>query len=181
MSFRNSTSGGEGASGFDARFTELFEVHFVRVFRLLDRSADDPALAADLAQETFIRLYQRGGVPDAPEAWLISVALNLLRNAMTTRSRRRRLLTPARGAYVHSDASVAPDDALLSDESRVRVRAVLDAMPERDRQLLLLSADGYGYRDIAAALHLNAASVGTLLARARRAFRQRCDGDLHAG
>ena len=34
----------------------------------------------------------------------------------------------------------------------------------------LLQAEGYSYRDIAAALELNEGSVGTLLARARRAF-----------
>jgi RNA polymerase sigma-70 factor (ECF subfamily) len=36
--------------------------------------------------------------------------------------------------------------------------------------MLLLQAEGYSYRDIAAALELHEASVGTLLARARRAF-----------
>jgi DNA-directed RNA polymerase specialized sigma24 family protein len=37
---------------------------------------------------------------------------------------------------------------------------------------LLLRAEGYSYRDIATALDLNEASVGTLLARAVRAFRE---------
>lgn len=37
--------------------------------------------------------------------------------------------------------------------------------------MLLLRAEGYSYRDIASALELNEASVGTLLARAVRAFR----------
>ena len=38
--------------------------------------------------------------------------------------------------------------------------------------MLLLQAEGYRYREIAAALGLNEASVGVLLARARHAFRQ---------
>jgi len=36
--------------------------------------------------------------------------------------------------------------------------------------MLLLRAEGYSYRDIAHALHVNETSVGVLLARARRAF-----------
>jgi len=44
--------------------------------------------------------------------------------------------------------------------------------PERERRLLLLRSEGFSYRDIAAALELNEASVGTLLARARTAFRE---------
>jgi RNA polymerase sigma-70 factor (ECF subfamily) len=47
----------------------------------------------------------------------------------------------------------------------------MDVLPERDRKLLLLQAEGFSYRDIASALGLNEASVGTFLARARRAFR----------
>lgn len=46
-------------------------------------------------------------------------------------------------------------------------------MTERDQQLLLLRAEGYSYRDIAVALELNEASVGVLLARAKRAFREK--------
>ena len=59
----------------------------------------------------------------------------------------------------------------MSGESRRDVRAALETLPERDRQILLLHGEGYRYREIALALRMNEASVGTLLARARRAFR----------
>jgi len=157
---------------FHDRFVELFNAHFHRLFRYLDRLSGEPELAADLAQEAFIRLYRRGSLPDTPEAWLISVAMNLLRNERSTASRRRRLLTLTRGERAHSDPAPSPDGAAVADESRVRVRAALDQMPERDRHILLLYAEGYHYRDIALALELNEGSVGTLLARARRAFRE---------
>jgi RNA polymerase sigma-70 factor (ECF subfamily) len=52
------------------------------------------------------------------------------------------------------------------------VRRALDRLPEREQRLLLLQAEGYSYREIAEALELNEASVGVLLARARRAFRK---------
>jgi RNA polymerase sigma-70 factor (ECF subfamily) len=61
---------------------------------------------------------------------------------------------------------------MLAEESRLRVRRAIDRLPERERRLLLLRAEGYSYRDIAVALELNEASVGTLLARARRSFRE---------
>ena len=51
------------------------------------------------------------------------------------------------------------------------MRRALDRVPERDRHLLLLRAEGYSYREIAAALQIQETSVGTLLARAKRAFR----------
>jgi RNA polymerase sigma-70 factor (ECF subfamily) len=148
----------------------LFRAHHERLYRYLQRLSGDPELAADLTQETFVRLYRRGAMPDTPEAWLISVAMNLFRNARSTASRRRRLLTLARAREVHSEAGLTPEQALGAEESRRRVRAALERVPDRERRMLLLQAEGYAYRDIAAALGLHQASVGTLLARARRAF-----------
>jgi RNA polymerase sigma factor (sigma-70 family) len=148
-------------------FVGLFDRHFHRLYRYLDRLCGDPDLAADLAQDTFVRLHRRGSPPDRPEAWLITVATNLLRNARSTESRRARLMA-GRNHELHD--SPGSSDAVTDDESRQRVRAALDRLPERDRRLLLLRAEDYSYRDIAAALELNEASVGTLLARAKQSF-----------
>ena len=116
-------------------------------------------------------LYRRGTMPEVPEAWLISVVMNRYRNVSAGRRRRLRLLTPARGERVHADTPQAPDAAAEAEESRRQVRQALDTLPERDRHMLLLHAEGYRYREIAAAMRLNEGSVGPLLARARRAFR----------
>jgi RNA polymerase sigma factor (sigma-70 family) len=160
------------AASFHNHFVALFQVHFPRLYRYLDRLSGDPDLAADVVQEAFIRLYRRGALPDAPEAWLISVAMNQFRNSKSTRSRRSRLLTPARSEGVLSDPAPSPEQSAIAEESRRRVRSALDRLPDRERRLLLLRAEGYSYRDLAAALNLNEASIGTLLARARTAFRE---------
>lgn len=99
------------------------------------------------------------------------MALNLFRNTKSTERRRHLLLSVVRGEGVHSDPLPATDHAAAAGESRARVRAAIERLPARDRQLLLLRAEGYSYRDLARALELNEASVGTLLARARQAFR----------
>lgn len=156
---------------FHDQFVQLFEGSFRRLDRYLNRLTGDPDLASDIAQEALVSLYRRGSLPDAPEAWLISVAMNRLRNVASTRSRRLRLLTPARGDRAHADPPPAPDEAAAAEDSRRQVRAALEKLPERDRQLLLLHAEGYGYRDMALALKLHSGSIGVFLARARRAFR----------
>ncbi len=161
-----------GEPEFDAWFAGQFRAHFTRIYRIMDRISGEPALAADLAQESFIRLYRRGEAPAAPAAWLISVAMNLFRNARSRRQRRAQLLTDARGEATLSDPAEAADATLAGEETRRRVRRALDRLPEREQQLLLLRAEGYAYREIAQALELNQTSVGTLLARARAAFRE---------
>ena len=79
-------------------------------------------------------------------------------------------IVPAAASF--ADRSVSPEVATESRDLEQRVRAALGGMPERERQMLLLRAEGYSYREIADALHLQEASVGTLLARAKRAFRE---------
>jgi RNA polymerase sigma-70 factor (ECF subfamily) len=160
----------EPTPSFEESFVRLFRAHHPRLYRYLQRLSGEPELAADLVQDAFVRLYRRGSLPDAPEAWLISVALNLLRNARSTGSRRHRLLTVARAEEVHSDPLPPPDESATAGDARRRVRSALERLPAREQRMLLLQAEGYSYRDIAAALALNDGSVGTLLARARRAF-----------
>ncbi|MFN0097715.1 MAG: sigma-70 family RNA polymerase sigma factor [Gemmatimonadaceae bacterium] len=171
---RRATAMSADPSAFDARFRLLFDAECPRIMRVLTRLSGDAELAADLAQEAFIRLHDRGAMPDVPGAWLISVALNLLRNTRSMERRRRELLTLERGAAVHSEATVLPDEVTAREDAerlQAQVRVALDRLPARERQLLLLRAEGYGYREIAEALSLNAASIGVMLARAKERFR----------
>ncbi len=160
------------APSFHDRFVDLFNAQFRRLWRTMDRLSGEPELAADVVQEAFVRLYQRGSMPNAPESWLITVAMNLFRNARSTRSRRLRLLSPARAEGVHSDAPPSPEQAMSAEDARRRMRLALEQLPERERRMLLLRAEGYSYRDIATALKLNEASIGVLLARAKRTLRE---------
>jgi len=149
---------------FRDQVAALFAAHFQRLYRVMSRLSGEPELAADLAQEAFIRLHQRGSLPDQPEAWLVSVAMNLFRNEYATRNRRRRLLKVVKAA---GPEEVPADDG----DRRRRVQAVLEGLPERDQNLLILNAEGYRYRELAVAHGLHEASVGVFLARARQAFR----------
>jgi RNA polymerase sigma-70 factor (ECF subfamily) len=159
------------AATFHDEFVGVFNANFRQLFRYLDRLSGDADLAADLAQEAFVRLYRRGSLPEQPRAWLITVAMNLFRNAKSTHVRRRALITVARVEATLSDPAPRPDESTFGAASPERVRAALDQLAERERALLLLRAEGYSYRDIALALDLNEASIGTLLARAKREFR----------
>lgn len=160
-------------------FVEMFDRHFHRLYRYLDRLSGEPDLARDLAQDTFVRLYERGSLPERPEAWLVTVATNLLRNSRGKRSRRSRILSTVPPEEAIDEGKGAWRDVEAEGTAR-HVRAVLGRMAERDRRLLLLRAEGFAYREIAEALDLNEASVGTLLARAKRAFSELYEGPTDA-
>jgi RNA polymerase sigma-70 factor, ECF subfamily len=163
---------------FEATFRRLFDERFASLFRYLDRLSGDPELAADLAQEAFVRLYERGAVPADARAWLGAVATNLFRDERRRTQRRVRLLAREPAELTLGAPSPASDTAVLADERRACVRAALDRLPLRDRQMLLLRHEGYSYREIAQALGIAETSVGTMLVRATAAFRA-AFGELH--
>ncbi|MGH7696199.1 MAG: sigma-70 family RNA polymerase sigma factor [Gemmatimonadaceae bacterium] len=162
---------GEGEMTFEAAFRREFDERYAPLARYLARLVGEPESAADLAQEAFVRLFQRGSMPDDPAAWLVSVAHNLLRNERQQIARRLRLLQQRGEELTPGELGAAADAALDVRELRAKVRRALDALPDRERQMLLLRYEGFSYREIAHAVAINEASVGTLLARAKTAFR----------
>lgn len=166
-----SASDSAAASEFEREFEAVFNAELPRLQRVVIRLGGDVELAADVVQDAFIRLYRRGSLPDAPRQWLITVVLNLFRNAVATHSRRSRLLRIADAASDDDSAPPGAQRTLESAESQRLVRTALSRIPERDQRLLMLMAEGYSYREIAGAMALNESSVGTLLTRAKALFR----------
>jgi RNA polymerase sigma-70 factor, ECF subfamily len=155
---------------FEAAFRMLFAARFSALYSYLRRLSGDAELADDIAQEAFVRLFQRGVMPDDPAAWLVSVANNLLRDEQRKKSRRARLLSLPKLHDEDPGESGGPESDLLLKEQKELVRGVLNQMSQREQQLLVLHHEGYSYREIALALGIAPTSVGTLLIRATAAF-----------
>ncbi|MGN6393646.1 MAG: sigma-70 family RNA polymerase sigma factor [Gemmatimonadales bacterium] len=147
-----------------ADLAKLFEQYYASLVRMLYRRVGDRDRAEDLAQETFARAV--AAPPNNPRPWLFAVALNLVREdgrRTSTRGRRLELLRAEQ-----EEPSNAPDAELERKEEAGRVRAALATLNERDREALLLRAEGFDYEEIAATLGLAKGAIGTTLARARR-------------
>ncbi len=144
----------------------LFEAHHDEIFAYLVRLTDDRDLAADIAQETFIRWVDRAPDRANPRAWLFTVATNLVRDRARVRSRRLTLLRGSGDALPMADPPVHPDGQLEAEERRRTVRAALDRLSLKERTLLLMQQEGFKHREIAETLGVNPKSVGVLLARA---------------
>ncbi len=169
------------SDAFEAVFRERFDELHASLFRYLDRLSGDPALAADIAQESLVRLFQRGRMPDDLRAWLVTVAHNRLRTARRL-ERRRAILLALRLVVAPPDPPPPADRAVDIEEQGGAVRAALASLPPRDREMLVLRSEGYSYREIGRILHMRESSVGTLLRRAKIQFVQAlgADTDAHA-
>ncbi len=165
---------GRVRAGDEVAFARLFESHWDAVCRVLSRLLSDTDAAGDLAQEVFVQLYRKPPAgEDVPlRAWLYRVALNRGYNALRADRRRR----TREDLVAYSSAEAGGDGSSLAEvanraEERDAVRQALVRLPQRQRDCLVLRAEGLSYAEIAAAIGVAPGSVGTLLARAERAFK----------
>ncbi len=165
--------------GNQAAFESLFLRHYLPVYRVVYGVVGSVQEAEDLAQETFMALHRqppRLETGTALIAWLCRVAVNRAYNALRSARRADRRVLET----VDTPDPIDPSAEYLRHEERARVRAALAALPERGAKLLLLRSSGLSYAEIAAALDVAPGSVGTLLARAERAFIQVYEQDTLA-
>ena len=155
------------STAFD--FEVVFADHYASIIRLVARVIRDPGRAEELAVDAFYRLWKTSSAQgDAAGGWLRRTAVRLAVDELRRRARRERydhVLTFVRGPRT-------PDELFLATEEQGRVRTVLATMPRRQSELLLLRSDDMPYEELAAMLSINPASIGTLLARAKQAFRK---------
>jgi RNA polymerase sigma-70 factor (ECF subfamily) len=165
------------AAGSRDRFVTVFRGRYRELYGLGYRLLGDHGEAEDVVQETFLKL-DRHPVLERPDdevaAWLRRVCLNTAYNRL--RGQRRataRLDRAGRAERVDDEADAGGEPLLdvLRAEQRQAVRRALATLPERQRAVLLLRHAGYSYTEIAATLDLAVGSVGVLLARGERAFR----------
>jgi RNA polymerase sigma-70 factor, ECF subfamily len=165
------------AAGSRERFVTTFRGRYRELYGLGYRLLGDHGEAEDVVQETFLKL---DGHPvlerpdDEVAAWLRRVCLNTAYNRL--RGQRRataRLDRAGRAERVDDEADERGEPLLdvLRAEQRQAVRRALATLPERQRAVLLLRHAGYSYTEIATTLDLAVGSVGVLLARGERAFR----------
>jgi RNA polymerase sigma-70 factor (ECF subfamily) len=150
-------------------FEAVFHAHYERIARAIVRIVRDPARAEELAVDVFWKFWR---TPQAhgerAGGWLyrtaIRTALNDLRRH--TRALRNERLSDA------IPAPATPEQSHAAQEEQEHVRQVLAALDARQAELLLLRSSGLSYDELASALDLNPASIGTLLSRAQQAFRK---------
>ncbi|HMA25867.1 MAG TPA: sigma-70 family RNA polymerase sigma factor [Gemmatimonadaceae bacterium] len=146
------------------RTSELFENYHDALYRYLIRLSGDADLAADAAQEAFVRLLTRPAIAEVERAWLFKVGTNYVLEHRRTAARRHRLLG-GRGERTMGDAPRDPHSAVEANERRRVVMAALARLSDKERVAILMREEGFSHREIAEAVGTTTGSVGTLLAR----------------
>ena len=173
--------------------TEQFET-FMRnyqnmVYSTALRLVAKPAEAEDIAQEVFLKAYERfADLKDSPTAggWLRTVARNMSLNHLTRYRARWSFFSEMTGSGQEEDAPeiefAAPqelDEDLARADRKELVDEALQKLPPAQRvPLVLYHVEGLKYEEIAAKLNVSLGKVKTDIFRGREALRKKLQATL---
>jgi RNA polymerase sigma-70 factor (ECF subfamily) len=147
-------------------FEQLYRGHRGDVYRAALRELGNTQDAEDVTQAAFVDAYRavlRGTRPEAPRAWLLTIAENVRRRRFRTSLKRPR--------EEPLDSETAP----AAEDSNEQAAALLDALAmltaEQREAFLLREIRGLSYGEIAQRTNSTVASVQMLLFRARKTLR----------
>lgn len=160
--------------GDETAFEEIYDRFGGMVYNLAWRLSNDPEEAADLTQETFLRIHRhlgkfRGG--STLKTWIYRIALNHCRSRLGRKrvwqplaeETERRLPDPRRG----------PEERALAHDAERRVAAALAALPSRYAEAVVLcDLEGLPYQEIAEVLGVRIGTVRSRIARGRERLRR---------
>lgn len=162
-------------AGDAGAFAVVYQAYRTRLYSFLLRLTHDEALAADLMQETWLRLAAsaRALAPDSqPLAWLLRVARNLF-------------ISQRRWAVLHQAALAALQlsntparlpsalEQIAADATQLRLERALAALPLRYREvLLLIVVEGLAPAEVANMLDITPETVRKRLSRGRAALQR---------
>ncbi|MFT5303544.1 MAG: RNA polymerase sigma-70 factor (ECF subfamily) [Mariniblastus sp.] len=181
--------------GNAAAFESLVEKHQKRLVMVLEHLVSDRALAEDLAQDVFLRVYRAREryVPTAKfSTWLYTITHNVASNSIRKLSRRKEvnLVSSPSGSL-----PIRPLDTMAKDKSNLmpaRLAAqkemanviceAIQSLGPRQRMAMLLSKyEGMSYNEIAESMELTTQAVKSLLSRARGNLKDTLEPYLNAG
>lgn len=155
----------DGATDFE----NVFRRHYGRIARAIALVIKDRSRAEELAVDAFWQYWRTPAARgEKAGGWLYRTAVRMALNEL----RRRTRSAHYEGLSADDGHAPTPEQLRAAAETQEHVREILAQLAPRQAEMLALRANGLSYEEVAAALEMNPASVGTLLARAQQAFRK---------
>lgn len=153
---------------------DLFEEYVPRVYRFARRLTGNQNDAEDLTQATLLRAWQdraRLRDPGAAKSWLFAIAANLWRSGLRRKGREKRIINGVE--QFGADRKRSPDEEILVKEDWQRVWETMNALPQRQREVLYLHAcEAFSLAEISEILTISPEAVKASLSLARKRMRQ---------
>jgi RNA polymerase sigma-70 factor (ECF subfamily) len=173
------------AAGDEAGYNYLVSKYHRQIIHFLFRMVHNEAVAEELAQEVFLRVYRSRESYRAEakfSTWLYRIATNLAVNHARDTKYERTAQTleldapdPESGSTPEvADADPNVEQRMLREERMAAIRAQVAALPERQRMAVLMHKyQEMDYRQIGEVLKLSESATKSLLFRAYQTLRER--------
>ena len=153
------------ASLHSEQVKSIYDAHHGWLECWLRKRLGNASDAADIAQDTFVRVLSREMAMREPRAMLTTIAQGMVANLYRRRDIER-AYAQALAARPEQHA-MSPETRAIMLETLVEIDALLNSLPPLVRDAFLLSQlDGMGQADIAARLGISLATVKRHIARA---------------
>lgn len=155
----------------DHEVTKLFETQRGAVYRYVVTIVGIPAIAEEIVQEAFVRLYvclRKGMAIEYHRAWVFRAAHNLALNDNARRVRTSATVDWTELCSQCQDSAPDPEQRVLEEESFLGLRTAMAALPALQRQCILLRVEGFRHREIGEILGVSKSTVAESLRRAMR-------------
>ena len=148
----------------------LFDACGPNLFRYVRSLGIELASSQDIVQDVFLALFHHV-LMERPrhnlKGWLFKVAHNhALKHRRKAKRRDADRVADLELAELAVDPALNPEQRLAEEQRVARLRAVMRALPERDRRCLYLRAEGLRYREISEVLGLSLGTINKLITRA---------------
>lgn len=151
----------------------IFELHHAEVCRTIYKLIPDAALMEDLAQEVFIRFWEKREHIEITESiggYLHRMAIN---EALAYLRRRRYFEDISEAAYLPVAESEHSEAEILHKDLSARLQTALESLPPRCRVVFQLSRfEELSYREIAAQMDISIKTVENQMGKALRFLRE---------
>lgn len=155
-------------------FDLVFRTHYPSLVAVAERITGERAVAEEVAQEVMLELWRRRetlAVEESLRAYLVRAARNRALNHL-----RHERITRRAEPLLATESVTAPEGParLAEEEIGAAVRAAVDALPERCREVFELSrVQGLRYAEIAGTLGISVKTVEAQMGKALRVLRER--------
>lgn len=161
-------------SGNERAFAELYQRRHLEIYRfILHFLHGDEDMAADMFQETFIKVYKNAHTlrdSNTVRSWMYTIARNSCLNLLKRNGRQVRL--NEQHETIVDDDFIAPDEALERSSMHEALDQAIKALPENQREAVILREfEGLSYSEIAEATHTNVGIIRQRLWRAKQSLR----------
>lgn len=161
-------------TGEHAVLEELFQAHYQMVCKTIHRFIKDKSLVEDLAQEVFIRLWQKRNQLNVTQSFAAYIRRMAINEALGHIRKSKRYQIEEFDTKQHQGTGNGTEELYLYGELKDNINQAIDTLPPRCKLIFQLSRfEDMTYKEIAQKLEISIKTVENQMGKALKILREK--------